>query len=64
MNIHKMISELQAEKQRLDEAIGALERLSAGAKHKRRPKSDKTLSPQSSVDTASANTDVPHARPH
>ena len=30
MNLHKMIAELQAEKQRLDEAILALERLSAG----------------------------------
>ena len=30
MDLHKMIAELQAEKQRLDEAIQALERLSAG----------------------------------
>ena len=37
MNIHKMIAELQAEKERLDEAISALERLSAG-KIKRRAK--------------------------
>ena len=37
MNLHKMIAELQAEKQRLDEAILALERLSAG-KPKRRVK--------------------------
>jgi hypothetical protein len=37
MNLHKMIAELQAEKQRLDEAILALERLSAG-KPKRRTK--------------------------
>jgi hypothetical protein len=37
MNLHKMIAELQAEKQRLDEAILALERLSAG-KPKRHPK--------------------------
>jgi hypothetical protein len=37
MNLHKMIAELQAEKERLDEAILALERLSAG-KPKRRPK--------------------------
>ena len=36
MNIPKMIAELQAEKQRLDEAIDALERLSAGSKTKRR----------------------------
>ncbi len=38
MNIHKMIAELQAEKERLDEAIVALERLSTGTKAKRRPK--------------------------
>jgi hypothetical protein len=38
MNIHKMIADLQAEKERLDEAIVALERLSAGSKTKRRMK--------------------------
>jgi hypothetical protein len=31
MDLHKIISELQSEKQRLDEAIQALERLSAVA---------------------------------
>ena len=30
MDLHKMIAELQAEKNRIDEAIQALERLSAG----------------------------------
>jgi hypothetical protein len=35
MDLHKMIAELQAEKERLDEAIQALERLTAG-KIKRR----------------------------
>lgn len=38
MNIPKMIAELQAEKQRLDEAILALERLAIGNKTKRRVK--------------------------
>jgi hypothetical protein len=38
MNIHKMIAELQAEKERLDEAIAALERLSVGGKTTRRVK--------------------------
>ena len=38
MNIPKMIAELQAEKQRLDEAILALERLAVGNKTKRRVK--------------------------
>ena len=56
MNIHKIISELQAEKQRLDDAIGALERLSAGHKSKRRPKTDRQ-----STATKSANTDVSHS---
>jgi hypothetical protein len=41
MNLHKMIAELQAEKERLDEAILALERLSAG-KPKRRSKQGRT----------------------
>jgi hypothetical protein len=36
MNIPKMIAELQAERERLDEAIVALERLSASSKTKRR----------------------------
>jgi hypothetical protein len=35
MDLHKMISELQAERQRLDEAIQALERLSAGSQRRR-----------------------------
>ena len=35
MDLHKMISELQAERQRLDEAIQALERLSAGKARRR-----------------------------
>jgi len=35
MDLHRMISELQAERQRLDEAIQALERLSAGKARRR-----------------------------
>jgi hypothetical protein len=35
MDLHKMITELQAEKTRLDEAIQALERLSAGKLRRR-----------------------------
>jgi hypothetical protein len=38
MNLQKMITELQAEKARLDEAIVALERLSAGKVRKQRMK--------------------------
>jgi hypothetical protein len=38
MNIPKMIAELQAEKERLDDAIVALERLATGNKAKRRVK--------------------------
>ncbi len=38
MDLHRMIAELQAERQRLDEAIQALERLSAGnARRRGRP---------------------------
>jgi hypothetical protein len=48
MNIHKMIAELQAEKQRLDDAILALERLSAG-KVKKRAKSSPPPDPQPQV---------------
>jgi hypothetical protein len=59
MNIHKMISELQAEKQRLDDAIGALERLSAGNKSKRRPKREPSDARESLTDT-----DVPHSSTH
>jgi hypothetical protein len=55
MNIPKMISDLRAEKNRLDEAIGALERLSAGSKNKRRPKPEKLPDP-------STDADIPHAR--
>ncbi len=35
MDLHKMIAELQAERQRLDEAIVALERLSEGKARRR-----------------------------
>ena len=35
MDLHKMIAELQVERQRLDEAIQALERLSAGKSRRR-----------------------------
>ena len=39
MNLQKMIAELQAERTRLDDAILALERLSATAKRRGRPRS-------------------------
>lgn len=61
MNIHKMITELQAEKERLDEAISALERLSAGSKSRRRPARSATLTEPASED-ASTQADVPHSR--
>ena len=44
MNIPKMIAELQAEKERLDEAIVALERLATGNKAKRRVKPPRSRS--------------------
>jgi hypothetical protein len=43
MDLHKMIAELQAEKERLDEAIQALERLTAG-KIRRRGRPPRWLS--------------------
>jgi hypothetical protein len=55
MDLHKIISELQSEKQRLDEAILALERLSSvSPKGKKRgrpplPKSDATPNPHSAA---------------
>jgi hypothetical protein len=58
MNIHKIIAELQAEKSRLDEAICALERLSAGDKTKRRPKLGKDNPPAD----PSTDADVTHSR--
>jgi hypothetical protein len=45
MDLHKMITELQAEKLRLDEAIQALERLSAG-KIRRRGRPPRWVSEQ------------------
>jgi hypothetical protein len=45
MDLHKMITELQAEKSRLDEAIQALERLSAG-KIRRRGRPPRWVSEQ------------------
>ena len=53
MDLHKMISELQAEKNRLDEAIQALERLSAG-KIRRRGRPPRWVSEQLKHKTAAA----------
>jgi len=51
MDLHKMITELQAEKTRLDEAIQALERLSAG-KLRRRGRPPRWISEQLKHKTA------------
>jgi hypothetical protein len=53
MDLLRMISELQAEKQRLDEAIEALERLSAG-KNRRRGRPPRWLKEQMAEESASA----------
>jgi hypothetical protein len=53
MDLHKMITELQAEKTRLDEAIQALERLSAG-KLRRRGRPPRWISEQLKHKTAAA----------
>jgi hypothetical protein len=46
MDLHKIIHELQIEKQRLDEAIIALEKLSNGGAHRRSRPYRKTESPK------------------
>ena len=56
MDLHKMISELQAEKAQLDEAIQALERLSAG-KLRRRGRPPRWISDQLKYKTAAAGGD-------
>ncbi len=52
MNLQKMISELEAEKARLDEAIVALERLSAGKSKKQRPRHKTVASTETEEETA------------
>jgi hypothetical protein len=58
MDLFKIITELEAEKQRLDEAIEALERLAA-AKIRRRARPPKSLKEEKhrKVGTASRKTD-------
>jgi hypothetical protein len=56
MDLHKMITELQAEKTRLDEAIQALERLSAGKLH-RRGRPPRWIAEQLKHKTAAAGSD-------
>jgi hypothetical protein len=54
MDLHKIITELQAEKHRLDEAIQALERLSkAGEKTKRRGRPPRWLAAAASQSDSS-----------
>ncbi len=63
MDLHKIISELQSEKQRLDEAILALERLSSvsGKPKKRgRPPLKKILSSEDGVSAPSKNVVAAH----
>jgi hypothetical protein len=57
MDLHKIISELQAEKHRLDEAIQALERLSAvGVKTKRRGRPPRWLASKAAKAGESSST--------
>jgi hypothetical protein len=56
MDLHKMITELQAEKTRLDEAIQALERLSAG-NLRRRGRPPRWIAEQLKYKTAAAGSD-------
>ena len=57
MDLHKMISELQAEKTRLDEAIQALERLSAGQLLRRRGRPPRWISEELKHKTAAAGSE-------
>jgi hypothetical protein len=57
MDLLKMINDLQAEKQRLDEAIQALERLSAGNKLRRRGRPPRWLKDALSSATSKAEKD-------
>ncbi|HWF47798.1 MAG TPA: hypothetical protein VG168_12385 [Bryobacteraceae bacterium] len=57
MDLLKMINDLQAEKQRLDEAIQALERLSAGNKLRRRGRPPRWLKDALSSTNAKADKD-------
>jgi hypothetical protein len=50
MNLQKMIAELQAERSRLDEAIAALERLSAGKAKRRRARPIRVVSTEPETD--------------
>ncbi len=55
MDLHKIISELQSEKQRLDEAIQALERLSTASprpKKRGRPPQSKTVNEKETASKA------------
>jgi hypothetical protein len=56
MDLHRMIAELRAEKSRLDEAIQALERLSAGA-IRRRGRPPRWISEQLKHKTATVGSD-------
>jgi hypothetical protein len=58
MNLPKMISELQAERDRIDQAILALERLSA-ANAKRRARAGRWNSPLTSVRDESESAESP-----
>jgi len=57
MDLHKMITELQAEKTRLDEAIQALERLSAGQLLRRRGRPSRWISEELNHKTAAAGSE-------
>lgn len=50
MNLHRMIMELQDERQRLDEAIEALERLSSDSKVRRRGRPPRWLKSETDKD--------------
>ncbi|HSU30427.1 MAG TPA: hypothetical protein VLJ11_04270 [Bryobacteraceae bacterium] len=64
MDLHKIIHELQIEKQRLDEAIIALEKLSNGGSHRRGRPSRKPEAPKPQEHPTTSEPSSPQAQAH
>jgi hypothetical protein len=58
MDLLRMIAELQDERHRLDEAIEALERLSAGNRSRRRGRPARWLKEEADQQTENSNQDL------
>jgi hypothetical protein len=64
MDLHKIIHELQLEKQRLDEAIIALEKLSNGGSHRRGRPHNKGEAPKSQEHPNTSEPSSPQVQAH